>query len=216
MLEDVAHWMQNEVILRLGYGGLFLLIVLESTMVPVPSLLVMPFAGAAAQAGDFSLPLILAINGAGALTGSMLSYMLGARGGKPLLLRYGKYVLFKAEDLEKTELFFERHGAWTVFIARFVPVARHLISIPAGVARMRVPLFLLQTFLGAMIWGGGLMVFGYLMADQWERIATKVKRVDLVFAVLIVLGALYMAFRWWRKRRQQQQMAAAASHPDRA
>lgn len=207
MLESVAQWMQNEVILRLGYGGLFLLIVLESTMIPVPSLLVMPFAGALAAAGKFSLPAILSINGAGALTGSLMSYWLGAAGGKPLLLKYGKYVLFKAEDLEKTERFFEAHGAWTVFIARFVPVARHLISIPAGVARMRLPRFLLQTFLGAMLWGGGLMVMGYVISDRWEAVAKSAKRIDLVIAVGIVLTTIVVAYRWWRSRRLQAQAA---------
>ncbi len=204
----------QDVILQLGYGGLFLLIVLESTMIPVPSLLVMPFAGALAARGDFSLPVILAINGAAALTGSTLSYWLGAAGGKPLLLKYGKYVLFKPEDLAKTERFFERHGAWTVFIARFVPVARHLISIPAGIARMRMPLFLLQTFLGAMLWGGGLMVMGYVISDRWEAVAKSAKKIDLVIAIIIVLATAAIAFRWWRKRRQQLELAAAG--PDRA
>ena len=142
MLDSVATWIQG-FIADVGYGGLFLMIVLESTMVPIPSLLVMPFAGWMAHQGTFSLPAILAINGAGALTGSLLSYWLGAAGGKPLLLRYGKYVLLKPEDLEKTEQFFAKHGAWTVFIARFVPVARHLISIPAGIARMKLPMFML-------------------------------------------------------------------------
>lgn len=203
MLDSVATWIQG-FIADVGYGGLFLMIVLESTMVPVPSLLVMPFAGWMAHEGTFSLPVILAINGAGALTGSLLSYWLGAAGGKPLLLKYGKYVLLKPEDLAKTEAFFQRYGAWTVFIARFVPVARHLISIPAGIARMRLPMFLLQTFLGAMLWGGGLMVMGYVLADQWRGIATKAKRVDLVIAVIIVLAAAFVAYRWFRKRKEAQ------------
>lgn len=212
VLESVAHWIQ-EFIADVGYGGLFLMIVLESTMVPVPSLLVMPFAGAlaAAPGGPFSLPGILAINGAGALTGSLLSYWLGAAGGKPLLLKYGKYVLVKPEDLAKTEDFFARHGAWTVFIARFVPVARHLISVPAGVARMRLPVFVLQTFLGAMIWGGGLMVFGYVLADRWEQIARTAKRIDMIIAVGLVLTAAFVAIRWYRKRRAAQRDGSTPS-----
>lgn len=210
MLDSVATWIQG-FIADVGYGGLFLMIVLESTMVPVPSLLVMPFAGWMAYEGTFSLPVILAINGAGALTGSLLSYWLGAAGGKPLLLRYGKYVLLKPEDLEKTEQFFARYGAWTVFIARFVPVARHLISIPAGIARMNLPMFILQTFLGAMAWGGGLMVMGYVLADKWRDIATKAKRVDLVIALLIVAAAAVIVVRWFRKRRAAQRTGSATS-----
>jgi membrane protein DedA with SNARE-associated domain len=214
VLDTVAHHIQ-EFIRDVGYPGLFLMIVLESTMVPIPSLLVMPFAGALAARGIYSLPVILAINGAGALTGSLLSYWLGAAGGKPLLLKYGKYVLVKPEDLAKTEQFFERYGAWTVFIARFVPVARHLISVPAGVARMRLPMFMLQTLLGAMAWGGGLMVFGYEMADRWEAIARSAKRVDMVIAVLILLTTAVVVFRWIRKRRAAQRAGSATSATER-
>jgi membrane protein DedA with SNARE-associated domain len=214
VLDTVAHHIQ-EFIRDVGYPGLFLMIVLESTMVPIPSLLVMPFAGALAAKGIYSLPAILAINGTAALTGSLLSYWLGAAGGKPLLLKYGKYVLVKPEDLAKTERFFERHGAWTVFIARFVPVARHLISVPAGVARMRLPMFMLQTFLGAMAWGGGLMVFGYEMADKWESIAKSAKRVDMVIAVLILLTTAIVVFRWIRKRRAAQRAGSATSATER-
>jgi membrane protein DedA with SNARE-associated domain len=208
VLDSVATWIQ-QFITDVGYGGLFLMIVLESTMVPIPSLLVMPFAGYMAFKGVYSLPVILAINGAGALTGSLLSYWLGAAGGKPLLLKYGKYVFVRPADLEKTEAFFHKYGAWTVFIARFVPVARHLISVPAGVARMPLPRFLLQTFLGAMMWGGGLMVMGYVLADRWHDIAVKAKRVDLVIAVLIVLTAAVVVFRWIRKRRAAQRNGSA-------
>ncbi|MBK9030649.1 MAG: DedA family protein [Myxococcales bacterium] len=166
MLDSIAHWMQN-FIADVGYPGLFLLIVLESTMVPVPSLLVMPFAGYMASQGKFSLPAILAVNSAAAMTGSLISYWIGAAGGKPLLLKWGKYVFVRPADIEKTEQFFARHGAWTVLIARFLPVVRHLISIPAGIARMRLSLFMFQTFLGSTLWGGGLMVLGYQIGANW-------------------------------------------------
>ncbi|MEZ4400258.1 MAG: DedA family protein [Kofleriaceae bacterium] len=205
MLDSIAHWMQN-FIADVGYPGLFLLIVLESTMVPVPSLLVMPFAGYMAYQGTFSLPAVLAINSVAALTGSLLSYWLGAAGGKPLLLKYGKYVFVRAADIEKSEQFFARHGAWTVFIARFLPVVRHLISIPAGIARMRLPTFLLQTFLGSALWGGGLMVLGYQIGANWESVAKKAKRVDLMVAVVMVLLIVGLAVRFFLQRRR----AAAA------
>jgi membrane protein DedA with SNARE-associated domain len=138
VLSQIANSVQ-QLVVDLGYPGLFLLIVLESTMVPIPSLLVMPFAGYLASRGDFSLPVILAINSVAALTGSMLSYWLGAAGGKPLLLRYGKYVFVRPKDIEKTEEYFRKHGGKTIFIGRFLPVVRHLISIPAGIARMPIP-----------------------------------------------------------------------------
>src|SRR5262245_63703833 len=93
-------------------------------MVPIPSLLVMPFAGFLAYQGAFSLPVILALNSAGALTGSSLSYLLGAKGGKPLLVKYGKWIFVRARDLQRTEDYFARHGGKTIFIARFLPVVR--------------------------------------------------------------------------------------------
>ena len=203
MLQDIAHAVQDLVV-SLGYSGLFLLIVLESTMVPIPSLLVMPFAGYLASKGEFSLPAILVINSAGALTGSSLSYWLGAAGGKPLLLRYGKYLFIRAKDIEKTEAYFAKHGGKTIFIGRFLPVVRHLISIPAGIARMPLPQFLTLTFCGATMWGGGLMVLGYQLGSNWETIATKAKRVDLLIAGLIVVVILAVVVRFVLRRRREQ------------
>lgn len=213
MLHDFAKWVQG-LIADLGYPGLFVLIVLESTMVPIPSLLVMPFAGfLATEAGGrsmgldgplFSLPVILLINSAAALTGSLLSYWLGRAGGKPLLLKYGKWVFVRPKDIEKTEAYFQRHGGATVLIARFLPVVRHLISIPAGIARMPLPKFLTQTFLGSTIWGGGLMVLGYVLGSQWEEVSTKLKRIDLVIAGLIVLAILALAIRFVIRRRRER------------
>lgn len=209
MLEDLAKAVK-EIVLDLGYPGLFVLIVLESTMVPVPSLLVMPFAGYLASQGELSLPVILALNSAGALTGSLLSYWLGAAGGKPLLLRYGKYVFVRAKDIEKTEEYFARHGGKTIFIGRFLPVVRHLISIPAGIARMPLPSFLSLTFAGATIWGGGLMVLGYVLGSRWESVASKAKRVDLMIAIGVVLVILAITIRFVLRRRRER---AAGTEP---
>ena len=203
MLSDFAHAVQD-LVASLGYPGLFLLIVLESTMVPIPSLLVMPFAGFLASKGEFSLPAILAINSAAALTGSSLSYWLGAAGGKPLLLRYGKYLFIRPKDIEKTEAYFAKHGGKTIFIGRFLPVVRHLISIPAGIARMPLPSFLTLTFCGATMWGGGLMVLGYQLGSNWESIAQKAKRVDLVIAGLIVVVILAVIIKFVLRRRREQ------------
>ena len=193
---------------------MFVLIVLESTMVPSPSLLVMPFAGFLASQGTFSLPVILVINSVAALTGSMLSYWLGAAGGKPLLLKYGKWVFVRPKDIERTEAYFNRHGGATVLIARFLPVVRHLISIPAGIARMPLPKFLTQTFLGSTLWGGGLMVLGYVLGSQWHDVSTKLKRVDLVIAGLIVLAILALAIRFVVRRRRERNSPQATPAAD--
>ena len=192
----------------MGYLGIFALMVLESTMVPIPSTLVMPFAGYLAAQGHFSLPLVIAMNGAGAIVGSLGCYWLGAAGGKPLLLKYGKYVLVKKEDVERTEKFFASHGSATVFIARLLPVIRHFISIPAGVARMRIDKFLLQTFLGATLWGGFLAVVGYQVGANWAKVSKYMKRIDLIVAGILAVLAVVLVVRWVRKKR-----AAARAAP---
>src|ERR1043166_5354166 len=116
---------------------------LESTLFPIPSEVVMPFAGYLASQGEFSLPVILVINSVAALVGSCISYWIGVVGGRPFLAKYGKYFLVRQHDIVRTEAFFARHGKTTIFIARLLPVIRHVISVPAGVARMplRGPLF---------------------------------------------------------------------------
>jgi membrane protein DedA with SNARE-associated domain len=215
VLQEFARFVQ-EIVVSMGYTGLFVLIVLESTMIPIPSLLVMPFAGFLAAQGHFSLPVILILNTVGALTGSGLSYWLGAAGGKPLLLKYGKYVMVRPKDIEKTEAYFAKHGTWTILIGRFLPVIRHIISIPAGIARMPLVPFFTLTGLGASLWGGGLMVVGYVLGARWKEIEAKVKSVDLVFAFAIVIaivgGALYFYFR----RRKERAAATATAASDSA
>ena len=208
MLESFAHYVQN-LISQLGYPGLFMLIALESTMVPIPSELVMPFAGYLAFTGQFSLPIILVVNGIAAMVGSGICYAIGARGGKPFLVRFGKYMFVSAHDLEKTETFFAKHGGWTIFLSRFVPVIRHIISLPAGVARMPLPTFFLQTFLGSSIWGGGLMVLGYYLGKHWENVEKTVKKFNVAGGVL-VLCLLGGAAVWFVVRRRRAAKLAQA------
>jgi membrane protein DedA with SNARE-associated domain len=205
-MQEVARFFQH-VVESLGYPGLFLLVMLESTLVPVPSTLVFPFAGFLAAKGVFSLPIVLAINSAGAIAGSALGYWLGAAGGKPLLLKYGKYALIRQKDIERTEAWFANHGKATVFIARFVPVVRHIISLPAGIARMPLLPFLFQTFLGATLWGGFLIVLGYYMGEHWDTVANKLKRFDLVIGGAIVVAVLVVAVRFVLKRRRERRLA---------
>ena len=202
-MQEIAKFFQD-VVASLGYPGLFLLVVAESTLVPVPSTLVFPFAGFLAAKGIFSLPIVLALNSLGALVGSGISYWIGAAGGKPLLLKYGKYVLIRRKDIEKTEAWFANHGKATILIARFVPVVRHIISMPAGIARMRLVPFFVQTFVGATLWGGFLILLGYYMGEHWDTVANKIKRFDLVIGVTIVVAVLVFAVRFYVKRKRER------------
>jgi membrane protein DedA with SNARE-associated domain len=200
VLESVAQWIQD-VIAAGGYPVVFLLILLESTLVPIPSELVMPFAGFMAYQGKFSLPVILVINSVGALLGSGLCYWIGVVGGKPFLVKYGKYFLVRQHDIEKTETFFARHGKATILIARFLPVIRHVISVPAGIARMPLRGFFLQTFLGSTIWGGVLILLGYYVGANWKTFSNTLKRVDLLIGAILVLGLVALGIRFVVRRR---------------
>jgi len=204
VLEAFGEWVKS-VVSAGGYPGLFLLVTLESTLIPIPSELVMPFAGYMASTGEFSLPLVLVINSTGALLGSGICYWIGAAGGKPLLLKYGKYFLIRAHDIEKTEAFFAKHGKATILIGRFLPVIRHVISVPAGIARMPLVPFFVQTFIGSTIWGSFLILIGYELGKNWESVATKFKHIDLVIGGVIVLALVAIAIRFLIRRRRERQ-----------
>lgn len=200
-MQQFAAWITH-IIQTVGYPGLFVMIVLESTLVPIPSELIMPFAGYLAHQGELSLTTILVINSVAALVGSGICYWIGAAGGRPLLLRYGKYAGVRAKDLERTETFFNRHGRATILVGRFLPVVRHIISVPAGVARMRLVPFFTQTFIGSTIWGSVLIFIGYSLGDRFRKTASELKHVDEIVGGAIVLVLLALAVRFVVRRRR--------------
>lgn len=212
-MEAFAHWVQG-IVADLGYPGLFILILLESTLVPIPSELVMPFAGYMASTGAFSLVAVLIINSVAALCGSLICYAIGAKGGKPFIVKWGKFFFLKPKDLEKTEVFFQKHGKATILIGRFLPVVRHVISIPAGIAKMPIGSFALQTFIGSTIWGSLLICIGYYLGQNWEHVAKQFKRVDLIVGVLILLIVLVLAVRFMVRRRRERATQTSSGNPD--
>jgi membrane protein DedA with SNARE-associated domain len=203
VFEAFSDWVQG-IVRAGGYPVVFALIMMESTLVPIPSELVMPFAGFMAWKGEFSLPVILVINSVGALVGSGICYWIGVVGGKPFLVKYGKYFLVRQHEIERTEVFFARHGKKTILIGRFLPVIRHIISVPAGIARMPLPGFFLQTFLGATIWGGILILLGYYVGANWEALTSTLKRVDHVIGAILVLALVALGIRFVVRRRRER------------
>lgn len=203
MFEAFSDWVQG-IVRAGGYPVVFALITLESTLVPIPSELVMPFAGFMAWKGEFSLPVILVINSVGAVLGSGICYWIGVVGGKPFLVNYGKYFLVRQHEIERTEAFFARHGKKTILIARFLPVIRHIISVPAGIARMPLPGFFLQTFLGSTVWGGALILLGYYVGANWEALTSTLKRVDHVIGAILVLALVALGIRFVVRRRRER------------
>lgn len=201
-MQSIIDFIQH-IVRELGYPGLFALIMLESTLVPIPSELIMPFAGYLAHTGDFSLPVILIINSTAAMVGSGICYWIGTAGGKPLLMKYGKFLGVRRKDIERTETYFATHGKSTILISRFLPVIRHIISVPAGIARMRLVPFFVQTFIGATIWGTVLVLIGYELGN-WAFIAEKLKHVDLLIGLAIIVVLLALAIRFVLSRRREQ------------
>lgn len=185
-----------------GYFGAGFLMALESMIAPVPSEAVMPFVGFQVADGKWGLiPSILATS-AGSIVGSLLSYLMGYYGGRPFVLKVGKYLLLNVKDLEKTERFFnQRKGTMTIFICRFIPVVRHFISIPAGTGKMPLIPFIIATFIGATMWNTFLLVCGMKLREHWTIVQKYSHQVD----VIVVLGMLAAGVYFVRKRLKERQ-----------
>jgi membrane protein DedA with SNARE-associated domain len=172
-----------------GYFGAGLLMALESMIAPIPSEAVMPFVGFLVADGSWNLWLSIAVTSLGSLIGSSISYYIGYYGGKPLVLKIGRYLLLNPHDLVITEKFFNRRGGLlTVFISRFVPVVRHLISIPAGIGRMPLLPFLLVTLVGATMWNTFLLFCGMKLREHWPVVQTYSHQIDIVVLVILLAG----------------------------
>jgi membrane protein DedA with SNARE-associated domain len=175
-----------------GYAGAGVLMALESMIAPIPSEAVMPFVGFLVADGRWNLWLAILATSSGSMVGSLLSYLMGFYGGKPLVLKVGKYLLLDRHDLELTEKFFHRRsGTLTIFISRFIPVVRHLISIPAGVGKMPLAPFLVATLIGATLWNVFLLQCGMILREHWHLVQRYSHQVDLVVVLLLCGGGLW-------------------------
>lgn len=207
LTEALLHYI-TELISYLGYGGVFVLMTLESMIAPIPSEMVMPFAGFLVHTGQFTMLGVLLASTTGSIAGSLLSYWMG-RQGEAVVLRFGRYLMLNVHHLEWTENFFFRYGSRTIFISRFIPVVRHLISIPAGLGRMKLAPFLLYTALGATMWNMFLAYLGLKLKEHWEVIHHYSHMLDIILVAGAVLG-LGGYFFWWRRRTKKRQHEPAA------
>jgi membrane protein DedA with SNARE-associated domain len=184
-----------------GYWGASFLMMLESMVAPVPSEAVMPFVGFLVADGKWSAFLAILATSLGSIVGSLISYFMGYYGGKPLVYKVGKYLLLDKHDLEMTERFFnKRSGLLTLFISRFIPIIRHLISIPAGIGKMPLMPFILATLLGATIWNSFLLWLGIKLRENWGVVQKYSHQVDIGVIVLIVLFLTWFVYSRLRKR----------------
>ena len=196
----------------LGWPGVVALMAIESVFFPLPSEVVMPLAGwmlIAAKGRSAWYVLLAGFYGAlGSLIGALIIYAIGMVGGRPLLERYGRFLLITHRDLTVADRWFSKYGSWAVFLSRLVPVARSLISLPAGVTRMHLGPFILLTFAGSFLWSLGLAFAGYLLGENWESIRQVMRPFDIPILIgLSFLIGLY-AYRHIRHLRSRAKETA--------
>ncbi|HEX7971821.1 MAG TPA: DedA family protein [Thiobacillus sp.] len=198
MLHDFIAWILATVH-DWGYTGIFVMMALESTVLPVPSELVLIPAGYLAHQGQMNVGLIVLAASGGSLVGASFNYAVSIWLGRPFLERWGRYFFVRPELLHKTDAFFARHGAVSTFTGRLIPGIRHLISIPAGLARMNPGTFAFYTCLGAGLWSLVLTLFGYFLGGNEALIRENQHFITagvIAFVALIIGGYV-----WWQRRR---------------
>ncbi len=183
---------------KVGYLGIFIGMFLESTVIPIPSELVMIPAGLAAANGDMNLFLVILYGVLGNLFGAIFSYYIAMSLGRVVLFKIGKYFFLKPENIIKIERFFNSHGEISIFIGRLIPGVRHFISIPAGVAKMNIYKFIFYTTLGSAIWTSILALIGYFVGKNQDLIHDYLS--TIIVACLLFVGLLVIGYVCIKKR----------------
>ena len=191
-----------------GYAGIVLLMAIESACIPLPSEIIMPFAGYLVYRGELELLGVSVAGALGCVLGSLVAYAVGARGGRPAIERWGRYVLLSHHELELAERWFARWGRQTVFWARLLPVVRTFIALPAGIAKMELWPFVWLTFAGSLPWCWALAYAGLRLAENWNRVRDALHGLDVAVVAVIALG---LAIALWHRIRAVR--AAATRHP---
>lgn len=200
MLGSLSQWIAEN-LAAFGYPGLVAALLIENLFPPIPSEAVLPLAGFLVSRGDMGfLSAVLAAT-LGSLLGAYALYALGLWGGRPLVLRYGRWLRVKEGDLDRAEGWFERYGGSVVFFARMVPGARSVVSVPAGMLRMPLGSFTLLTALGSAAWNVLLIGAGWYLGANWPRVGDVVGSMsNVVLVILLAAGLGASAYCWWRRK----------------
>lgn len=185
ILSYISHW---------GYPAIFILMTLSSMCVPIPSEVVLLFSGYLVFQGKLDMFPVIALSAVGNLLGSYVAYYIGLKGGRPLFLRYGRYVFVKERELDWAERWFEKYGHETVFFGRMVPMIRAFISVPAGIAEMNPIKFNIYTFLGVLPWSIGLAYAGYYLGAKWQTITSYFTLASIIVAVIFLAAVAYFVY----------------------
>jgi membrane protein DedA with SNARE-associated domain len=210
MLDQVFAALSNWIaalISGMGYLGVVILMAIESACIPLPSEVIMPFAGYLVSVGKFSLLGAATMGALGCNIGSTVAYFVAAKGGRKAIERWGAYVLIRPTDLARTERFFARYGAVTVFVGRLLPVVRTFIAFPAGLARMPIMKFQMYTFLGSWPWCFALAYIGFMLGQRWHSNPTFRRlfhEFDAVIIVAVLAGLAWFVWSHWRESRRPE------------
>jgi membrane protein DedA with SNARE-associated domain len=195
MINQIVFWL-TFLVEQLGYIGVSLSMFIESFFVPIPSELIMPFAGFLASQGKMSLILVILLGGISSYLGTLPFYFIGYFGNKividKLLKKYGKYFFISEDDVDRSFDFFKQYGNLFVLFGRIVPIVRSVISLPAGVARMNFMQFSIYTLIGSTVWSAILAILGYTLGSNWSVIGSYVAQYEKI--ILIIIGALVVGF----------------------
>ena len=199
VITEIINWIVATVG-NLGYPGIFLLMLIESSFIPFPSEVIMIPAGYLASKGEMNIFVAIGCGILGSLAGALINYYLAIWLGRPLLIKYGKYFMFKEHHLQQMDSFFARHGHISTFTGRLIPMVRQYISIPAGLARMNIPIFCFYTSLGAGIWVIILTLLGYFIGENEQLIQEYLRSIIVTLLICCTLGiCIYWYFQKRRK-----------------
>lgn len=193
MLAEFSHWLLATVF-DWGYLGIFLLMGMESSVIPIPSELILIPAGVLIADGKMNLYLVFIVSLLGSFMGSLINYYVAMFVGRRFLYKYGKYFFVSHESLQKMDEFFLNHGHVSTFTGRLIPGARHLISIPAGLAKMDIKLFLIYTGAGAGLWSIILIALGYFIGKSQDLITMYLKEITVglvLFVLAVIVGYIF-------------------------
>ncbi|HWT83040.1 MAG TPA: DedA family protein [Candidatus Methylomirabilis sp.] len=196
LLSTLVIW----TISTLGYTGIVVAMAIESACIPLPSEVIMPFSGYLVSQGRFTLWGVSLAGALGCMLGSAVAYAAGAYGGRPFLLKYGRYFLITAHEMDRADHWFARYGMAATFISRLLPVIRTFISLPAGIARVPFTRFLFYAFLGSLPWSWVLAYAGLLLGEHWDQVGGWLHSLDVVIVIGLAAGMAWFVWRHWPRR----------------
>lgn len=207
MIGTAIEWIITELskfvistISLMGYSGILLTMAIESACIPLPSEIIMPFSGYLVTTGQFTMLGVTLAGAVGNVLGSIVAYYAGVWGGRPFVERYGRYFLVSHHDLDVADRWFAKYGEAAVFFGRMLPVVRTFISLPAGIAKMNFPRFVIFTFIGALPWCYLLAYIGVRMGEEWDNLRGYFHQFDVVIGIVLALAVGYFLWSHWPRQ----------------